>query len=116
MGNFSLPEHMIAWCEHQVALGRAASVGTYLAELVAEDRRKLHLLDQRRQAIADARLSGISMQDPDSVLARWLTDKTSPAKERVRTAIHDGRASGTSLASLEGILARSLLSRTAQAA
>jgi Arc/MetJ-type ribon-helix-helix transcriptional regulator len=116
MGNFSLPEHMIAWSEQQVALGRVASVGTYLAQLIAEDRRRQHVLEQRQQAIIEARASGISMQDPDSVLARWMSDKVAPGRERVRTAIHEARASGTSLASLDGILARALLPRAAQAA
>jgi Arc/MetJ-type ribon-helix-helix transcriptional regulator len=120
MGNFSLPEHMIAWSEQQVALGRVASVGTYLAQLIAEDRRRQHVLEQRQQAINDARASGISMQDPDSVLARWMSDKAASGqergRERLRTAIQEARASGTSLASLDGILARALLPRAAQAA
>ena len=116
MGNFSLPEHMIAWSEEQVALGRGASVGTYLAQLIAEDRRRQQTLAQRQAAIAEARASGISMQDPDSLLARWLTEKAAPQREWLRTAIADARASGTSLASLDGILARALMSQVAAAA
>lgn len=120
MGNFSLPEHMIAWSEQQVALGKVASVGTYLAQLIAEDRRRQHVLEQRQQAITDARASGISMQDPDSVLARWVSDKAAAdaaaAHTQLRTAIREGRASGTSLASLDGILARALLPHAAHAA
>lgn len=116
MGNFSLPEHMIAWSEEQVALGRSASVGTYLAQLIAEDRRRQQTLAMRQAAIAEARASGISMSDPDSLLARWLSDKSAPQRTQLRDAIHEGRASGTSLASLDGILARALAPRAAFAA
>jgi Arc/MetJ-type ribon-helix-helix transcriptional regulator len=116
MGNFSLPEHMIAWSEEQVALGRFASVGTYLAQLIMEDRRRQQTVAQRQVAIAEARASGISMADPDSLLARWLSDKAAPQRTLLRDAIHEARASGTSLASLDGILARALIPRTAAAA
>lgn len=116
MSNFSLPEHMIAWSEDQVALGRVASVGTYLAQLIAEDRKRQTALELRRAAIAEARASGISMADPDSVLAQWLTDKAAPRRARLRDAIQEGRASGTSLAALDGILSRALLPRVAAAA
>ena len=116
MGNFSLPEHMIAWSEDQVALGRFASVGTYLAQLITEDRRRQQALASRQAAIAEARASGISMSDPDSLLARWLSEKAVPRRSQLRDAIHEGRASGTSLASLEGILARALVPRPAVAA
>ncbi len=109
MGNFSLPEHMIAWSEEQVALGRVTSVGTYLAQLIAEDRRRQQQLATRRDAVAEARASGISMADPDSFLARWLSEKASPDRDHVRRAVQQGRASGTSLASLDGILARALM-------
>ncbi len=116
MGNFSLPEHMIAWSEEQVALGRVASVGSYVAQLIAEDRRAQHVLSLRRSAIEEARASGISMQDPDSLLARWMTDNSAPARDRLRTLIDDGRFSGVSLASVDEILARALLPRAADAA
>ena len=116
MGNFSLPEHMIAWSEEQVALGRVASVGTYLAQLIAEDRRRQRALALRRAAIAEARASGISMADPDSLLARWLTDQAEPRRARLRDAIHEGRSSGVSLATLEGILSRALAPQVAVAA
>ena len=116
MGNFSLPEHMIAWSEDQVALGRVASVGTYLAQLIAEDRRRQTVLALRQAAILEARASGISMADPDSVLAQWLTDKAAPRRARLRDAIQEGRASGTSLAALDGILSRALQPRVAAAA
>jgi Arc/MetJ-type ribon-helix-helix transcriptional regulator len=116
MGNFSLPEHMIAWSEEQVALGRFASVGTYLAQLIMEDRRRQQALAHRQSAVADGRASGISMSDPDSLLARWLTDRVAPQRTQMRDAIHEGRASGNSLASLDGILARALLPRVAFAA
>jgi Arc/MetJ-type ribon-helix-helix transcriptional regulator len=116
MGNFSLPEHMIAWSEDQVALGRVASVGTYLAQLIAEDRRRQTLLALRQSAIAEARASGISMTDPDSVLTQLVADKAAPRRARLRDAIHEGRASGTSLAALDGILSRALLPRVAAAA
>ena len=91
MGNFSLPEHMIAWSEEQVALGRFASVGTYLAQLIAEDRRRQQTLRLHQSAIAEARASGISMADPDSLLARWLTDRTAQQRSRLRDAIHEAR-------------------------
>jgi hypothetical protein len=116
MGNFSLPEHMIAWSEDQVALGRAASVGTYLAQLIMEDRRRQQALARNQAAILEARASGISMADPDSVLARWLSDKAAPQRTQLRDAIREARASGTSLASLDGILARALQPRVAAAA
>ena len=116
MGNFSLPEHMIAWSEEQVALGRVASVGTDLAQLIMEDRQRQLLLARRQAAVAEARASGISMSDPDSVLARWLTDKAAPGRAQLRDAIREGRASGTSLASLDGILTRALQPRVAAAA
>jgi Arc/MetJ-type ribon-helix-helix transcriptional regulator len=116
MGNFSLPEHMIAWSEEQVALGRVASVGTYLAQLIAEDRRRQQLLTTRRDAVAEARASGISMSDPDSLLARWLSEKATPGRDHLRGAIQQGRASGTSLASLDGILARALMQHVSAAA
>jgi Arc/MetJ-type ribon-helix-helix transcriptional regulator len=116
MGNFFLPEHMIAWSEEQVALGRVASVGTYVAQLIAEDRRRQQMLARRRAAVAEGRVSGISMQDPDSVLAQWMTDRAAPARDGLRRAIHEARVSGTSLASLDGILTRALLPGAAQAA
>jgi Arc/MetJ-type ribon-helix-helix transcriptional regulator len=116
MGNFSLPEHMIAWSEEQVALGRVASVGTYLAQLIAEDRRRQQMLVMRREAVVEARASGISMADPDSLLARWLSEKAIPGRDHLRGAIQQGRASGTSLASLDGILARALMPHVSAAA
>jgi Arc/MetJ-type ribon-helix-helix transcriptional regulator len=116
MGNFSLPEHMIAWSEDQVALGRVASVGTYLVQLIAEDRRRQAVLMLRQSAIAEARASGISMQDAESVLARWVADRAAPQRARLRDAIHEGRASGTSLAAIDGILARALRPPVAAAA
>jgi Arc/MetJ-type ribon-helix-helix transcriptional regulator len=116
MGNFSLPEHVVAWSEEQVALGRVASVGSYLAQLIAEDRKAQARLAVRRAAIEEARASGISMQDPDSVLARWMTDKSAPARDRLRTLLDEGRASGVSLASIDGILTRALMARAARAA
>lgn len=116
MGNFSLPEHMVAWSEEQVALGRVASVGTYVAELIAEDRHRQAMLALRRDAVADARASGISMADPDSVLARWLTDNVAPRQSRLREAIRDGRSSGPSPASLDAILSQALLPPVAVAA
>lgn len=116
MGDFSLPEHMIGWVEGQVALGRAASVGTYLAQLIAEDRRRQDRLASRRAAIDEARASGISMQAPDSVLARWLSEAPNPARERLKSAIRDGRESGWSLAAIDGICTRALLTQVAEAA
>jgi Arc/MetJ-type ribon-helix-helix transcriptional regulator len=116
MGNFSLPEHMIAWSEQQVALGRAASIGTYVAQLIAEDRKRQEQATLLQSAIAEARASGISMQRADSFLARFQVERSVPAHERLRSAIREGRDSGYSRASLDGILARALMSQVAAAA
>jgi Arc/MetJ-type ribon-helix-helix transcriptional regulator len=116
MRDFSLPTHLVAWSEGQVALGRAASLSAYVAQLVAEDRDLQEKLINRRAAMAEARASGISMQPADAFLADWLSDEQAPGRERLRAAIREGRESGYSRASLDGILARALISGTAQAA
>lgn len=106
MGQFSLPEHLVTWCETQVALGRVASIGTYLAQLISEDKLRLDAAERRQQAIAEARDSGISMRDPESILAQWVSQAPNAHLEELRDAIRQGREGGISLVSLEGILSR----------
>ncbi|PZU44564.1 MAG: hypothetical protein DI568_15395 [Sphingomonas sp.] len=116
MGNFPLPEHLTGWCEQQVDNGRAVSVDAYVAQLVAEDRIRRDRLLLRRKAIGEARASGISMEAPDSLLTRLLSEMPRPGRDKVREAIREGRASGASYASIDGILARALQPRQSQAA
>lgn len=108
MRHFALPAHMIAWCEEQVALGRVASVGTYVAQLVQEDMQRLARVEGLRRAVAEARESGISMHDVETVLAVQPVRRADPRVEAARQAVFEGRRSGTSLAAIEGILARAM--------
>lgn len=116
MGQFSLPEHLVEWCETQIALGRVASIGTYLAQLISEDRLRLDALVRCQEAIAEARDSGISMRDPESVLAQWMTVRANSRLDALRDAIRQGREGGYSMASLDGILSRAIGTELAQAA
>ena len=106
MRHFPLPEHMVAWCEQQVVLGRVANVDTYLAQLIAEDMARQTRVAKWRAAVAEARESGISMRSPDAILTVEAARKIDPRVAAARRAVEDGRRSGTSLASIEGILAR----------
>ena len=116
MGYFPLPEHLIGWCEQQVEGGRAVNIGSYLAQLVAEDRIRNDRLRVRRSAIQEARATGVSMEAPDDLLARLLAELPRPGRDRVRDAIREGRESGASYASIEGILARALQPQQPRAA
>lgn len=111
-----LPEHMLAWGEAQVANGRAASVGTYVAQLIMADRQRQENQAFVCQAVEEARASGISMRDPDDVIADYLPLPHIPEGDLLRRAIREGRESGTSLAAMEGILTRSLNSHARRAA
>ncbi len=108
MGHLALPEHMIAWCEEQVALGRVASIGTYLAQLISEDMAHQRCIARKRAAVQEARESGISMRAPDAILTVVAARRLDPRVAAAKAAVEDGRNSGTSLASIEGILARAM--------
>lgn len=108
MGHFALPEHMIAWCEEQVALGRVASIGTYLAQLITEDMAHQKRLADRRTAVREARESGISMRAPDAILTVATARRIDPRVAAAKRAVEEGRRSGTSMAAIEGILARAM--------
>ena len=108
MRHFPLPEHMVAWCEQQVALGRADSVDSYLAQLVTQEMGHRQQLERRRAAVTEARESGISMKAPDAILTVATARRMDPRVAAARLAVEDGRMSGTSLASIEGILARAM--------
>ena len=108
MGQFTLPEHMIAWCEQQIALGRVASIGTYLGQLITEDMAHQRRLDHRRAAVLEARESGISMRAPDAILTVAAARRLDPRVAAAKIAVEEGRLSGTSLAAIEGILARAI--------
>lgn len=108
MVHLPLPEHMMKWCEQQVALGRVASVGTYLAQLIAEDMAHQRHLERQRAAVAEARESGISMRAPDAILTVATARRMDPRVAAAKIAVEDGRLSGTSLAAIEGILARAM--------
>ncbi len=116
MSNISLPEHLLDWCEAQVALGRFASVGTYVAQLIHEDRTKSDRLRLLQLDIEEARASGISMRDPELALTYHVTHKRDYRAERLRDAIRQARASGYSHASFEGILSRAMGAQMAKAA
>lgn len=113
MGHFLLPEHLIAWCEQQVALGRSESVDSYLAQLVAQDIEARRQLERQRVAVVEARESGISMKAPETILTVATARRLDPRVAAARIAVEDGRMSGTSLASIEGILARAMHSAVA---
>ncbi|MCG2841405.1 hypothetical protein L6Q21_10470 [Sandaracinobacter sp. RS1-74] len=106
MRHFALPEHMVEWCEEQVALGRSASVGTYLAQLIMEDRGRQARNAELRRAIREARESGVSMRSPELALVQAPPKRLDPRVAAAKLAVEEGRLSGTSLASIEGILAR----------
>lgn len=108
MRHFLLPEHMVAWCEQQVALGRAESVGSYLTQLVAQDMGHRQQVERQRAAVAEARESGISMKAPDAILTISTARRLDPRVAAAKTAVEGGRLSGTSLASIDGILARAM--------
>lgn len=108
MRHFPLPEHMVAWCEQQVALGRADSVDSYLAQLVTQDMGHRQLLERQRAAVLEARESGISMKAPDTILTISAARRLDPRVAAAKIAVEDGRLSGTSLASIDGILARAM--------
>lgn len=110
MVRYALPDHLAAWCEEQIAVGRAASIATYVAGLVAKDRQQQHNLARLRRAIADARQSGISMQDAAEFLTGPAMHQPDPRIETARNAVRQGRLSGTSLASIDGIFRRATLS------
>jgi hypothetical protein len=99
---------MIAWCEEQVALGRVASIGTYLAQLITEDMAHQRCMKGRRAAVREARESGISMRAPDAILTVATARRMDPRVAAAKLAVEDGRLSGTSLAAIEGILARAM--------
>lgn len=106
MGQFSLPEHLIAWCQTQIELDRFVNIDTYVAQLVTEDMHRAEAMNMRRQAVLDARESGISMRDPDSILAQWVSEVPDARAQGLRDAIRLGREEGYSLVTLEGILSR----------
>lgn len=106
MGQFTLPEHLMLWCEQQIALGRVASTGTYLAQLITEDMERQLRTARQRSAVAEARESGISMRSPDAILTVAAARKIDPRLAAAKRAVEDGRRSGTSMAAIEGILAR----------
>ncbi len=89
-------------------MGRAASIGTYLAQLIAEDRTHQLSLVDRRAAVKEARESGISMRAPDAILTVAAARRLDPRVVAAKIAVEEGRLSGTSLAAIEGILARAM--------